>query len=328
MRKFANVIVLTAGLAVLFGVIGTVDLAELWSRISKMGLTGFLIIVLVYAVGFSADVASWQVVLRAARSDATWFRRLFAIRAIGEAYNVITPAGSMGGEPVKIWLLKRDHDISIAESSTSLLVSKTAAMAALTAFTCGALMMAFLVETLTASQRLYSGMLVALLAFMIAVFVVLQTSGVIGATAVRTGRARFGHAVAPMMRTLRRFDVGLRKFYAREKWRFILSCAFATLGWVIGVVEIYAIFALLGDPITFTSALLIEAAVQLVRTLAFVVPAGLGAQEAAMLLAAEAIVGAPATGVAAAVVRRGRELVWIASTLVLATICAVSRREP
>lgn len=88
-----------------------------------------------------------------------------------------------------------------------------------------------------------------------------------------------------------------------------------------------ATFALLGDPITFANALLIEAAVQLVRTLAFVVPAGLGAQEAAMLLAAEAIVGAPATGVAAAVVRRGRELVWIASTLVMATICAVSRHK-
>ncbi len=44
----------------------------------------------------------------------------------------------------------------------------------------------------------------------------------------------------------------------------------------------------------------------------FFIPASLGATEAAMVLLYEALVGAPSLGFAVALIRRARELLWIA----------------
>jgi glycosyltransferase 2 family protein len=45
---------------------------------------------------------------------------LWIIRQIGEAYNIITPLGTLGGETVKTYLLKKHFDISIKQSLASL----------------------------------------------------------------------------------------------------------------------------------------------------------------------------------------------------------------
>jgi hypothetical protein len=61
-----------------------------------------------------------------------------------------------------------------------------------------------------------------------------------------------------------------------------------------------------------SEAWLIEAVAQLVRTGFFFVPASLGVTEAAMVLVYDALTGRPSLGFAVALIRRGRELVWIA----------------
>jgi hypothetical protein len=58
--------------------------------------------------------------------------------------------------------------------------------------------------------------------------------------------------------------------------------------------------------------------VQMIRTAAFFIPAGIGAQEGALMLACGAISGSPTVGVTAALVRRFRELIWIGLSLALA----------
>ena len=40
---------------------------------------------------------------------------LWCIRQIGEAYNTITPLGTLGGEPVKAQLLKERHGLSLKQ---------------------------------------------------------------------------------------------------------------------------------------------------------------------------------------------------------------------
>lgn len=312
---YVNVVLLALGILLLAAVLNQVDLHVLGAQISRVGGLGFSAIMVVYALGFSADVLSWQVVVRSVSTSGTWFRRLFLIRAIGEAYNNIVPSASMAGEPIKIWLLKHNHGISYADSSTSLMLSKTASMIALTTFAGAALMTAFVVQDLTAQQKLYSATLFVVLLGAISIFVLLQRAAVLSALATRISKVRIGRKLLPFVEDLHRFDVGMQAFYIEEKRLLGLSFIFATLGWLVGVVEIMLIFWLLGQPVSWTDALLIEAALQLVRTLAFVVPAGLGAQEAAMFVVAGAIMGDPGTGIAAALVRRCRELAWVVASL-------------
>jgi len=85
----------------------------------------------------------------------------------------------------------------------------------------------------------------------------------------------------------------------------------ALVNWLLGVVEIYAIAAFLGHPMTLADAWIVEALVQLVRAGAFVIPAGIGAQEGVFLLVFAAMTGSADLGVAVALVRRCREVVWL-----------------
>jgi hypothetical protein len=73
----------------------------------------------------------------------------------------------------------------------------------------------------------------------------------------------------------------------------------------------------LGHPISLTDAWVIEAAVQLVRSGAFFIPAGIGMQEGAFFVIIALLTGQPALGLAVAAVRRFREVIWIAWGLVL-----------
>ena len=68
----------------------------------------------------------------------------------------------------------------------------------------------------------------------------------------------------------------------------------------------------LGRPVTFADAVLIETAAQLARAGAFFIPGSLGAVEGIMVLVYDAMTGSAALGLAVALIRRGRELLWIA----------------
>ena len=75
-----------------------------------------------------------------------------------------------------------------------------------------------------------------------------------------------------------------------------------------------------GRPIPMVEAWWAEAAVELSRAATFFIPAGIGAQEAALVLVLGHITGQPSLGLAVAVIRRFREVVWIAWGFVIAWV--------
>ena len=94
---------------------------------------------------------------------------------------------------------------------------------------------------------------------------------------------------------------------------------FAMFNWMLGAVELYLILYLIGYPISWAEAWLIESMLQLIRAVAFFIPAGIGALEGTLMFAYGAITGNPTPGIAAALVRRFRELVWIGLSLLIAS---------
>jgi len=63
---------------------------------------------------------------------------------------------------------------------------------------------------------------------------------------------------------------------------------------------------------------------QLVRTAIFFIPAAIGSQDEALMLTCGALTGQPGLGLSVALVRRARELVWIALSLGLASLYSVA----
>jgi uncharacterized membrane protein YbhN (UPF0104 family) len=238
---------------------------------------------------------------------------------VGEALNLVIPAGSLGGEPVKAVLLKRGHGIGYREAAASLFIARTVNLLALIAFAAVGFALMLGVETLPRSFVLAAGLGLLALGLGVVGFYGVQRWGaasflarrlVAGHLAGRLAGRLAGH-LEGFLEHIQAVDDRFARFYAHQRPRFAGALALAFLNWLVGAAEIMVITWFLGAPVSASEAWLIEAVAQLVRAGFFFVPASLGVTEAAMVLVTDALTGRPSLGFAVALIRRARELVWV-----------------
>ena len=324
MLKHAKLLFLLLGLSLLGAILLQTDLGELWRQVSAVGLAGMALVMLVYVLYFGADAISWQITLPAAPLTPGWISRMFVVRMIGEAYNNITPTASLGGEPVKAWLLKVNWSIPLRDSGASLVIAKTASMFSLVVFVAIGVVMLLQHPQFGPAER---GIAVAGLAFIILcaiVFFLMQRMRLSTFVARKLGRSRFGARLANGIAAAEDIDRQFEHFYSRHRARLVWSFVFAMANWMLGVLEVYVILHFIGYPASFAEVWMIECMVQLVRTVTFFIPAGLGTQEGAFWIGVGALTGVASAGVATALVRRCRDLLWIALSLALASMYSVT----
>ncbi len=80
------------------------------------------------------------------------------------------------------------------------------------------------------------------------------------------------------------------------------------LGWIAGTLEIWAGLWLLGSPVTFLDALMLESLIQAVRGAAFFMPGALGVQEGGLILLGAVVGLTPQVALALSLIKRIREL--------------------
>ena len=324
MVRFAKLSFLVLGIALLGVVLHNTDMQSLWQQVERIGFGGMAAVLCVYALYFGADAVSWHIVLPAVALDGRWMARMYAVRMIGEAYNNITPTASMGGEPVKAWLLKSNWGIPLRDSGASLVIAKTTSMFSLVLFVGIGAAMLLAHERFTTQHKLIAAAGFAFIVLSAVVFFLMQHLKLSTQVARWLGRTRFGQRVGGALLAAEDIDRQFAAFYSGHRVRLMWSLLFAMANWMLGALEVYLIMGLLGVPLSFAEVWMIECMVQLVRTIAFFIPAGLGAQEGAFLVAVGALTGAPAVGVATALVRRFRDVLWIALSLAVAAAYAVT----
>ena len=99
----------------------------------------------------------------------------------------------------------------------------------------------------------------------------------------------------------------IQAIYQRPR-ALIASCLLHTLSWVAGAVEVWLILYLIGSPVRLSEAFVLESLGQAVRSAAFMIPGGLGAQEGAFLLLGGLYGLPPGVGLALSLVKRVREV--------------------
>jgi uncharacterized membrane protein YbhN (UPF0104 family) len=122
------------------------------------------------------------------------------------------------------------------------------------------------------------------------------------------------------------FDDQLAAFYIGQKRRLAGALLLGFASWLIGIVEILILMYAIGHPVTLTQAWVIESLAQLVRAAAFFIPAAIGVQEGTFLIVLGALTGSGAVGVAVAVVRRFRQLLWLAIGVAMSWLLAMRPR--
>ncbi|HEX2442226.1 MAG TPA: lysylphosphatidylglycerol synthase transmembrane domain-containing protein [Methylomirabilota bacterium] len=301
MRAIKTVFLVLGGvlLGVLVYRVGTGPILETLARLTWWQ---FALVCLPYAVIMAADTLGWRF---AFARDRAPFHRLYGARLAGEALNIVTALGAVGGEAAKAWLVRRD--VSYEESVPSVVIAKTSITLAQALFLVVGLAVAWYV--LPPGTEILRVMTWLLLMEVLAVagFVGAQLAGLVA----RGGRLlKMVGAIADTAYA-ETLDRGLRRYYRREWRRLALSLLFHLAGWLLGVLDAIVILWALGIDVSVAAATVIEAFGSGVRFATFLVPANLGSSEAANAGAFAGLGLGAATGLAFSFVRRARQVVWV-----------------
>ncbi|MBM3952025.1 MAG: flippase-like domain-containing protein [Rhodospirillales bacterium] len=310
MVRALKVLYVAVGVGLLAAVFAEVEFAEVWSLAVLVGAGGMAVLIVLYAFGFVIDSFTWQMAMAGVPLNARWLWRAFKVRMVGEVFNNVMPAAGMGGEPVKAMLLNKHYGLGYREGTASIILGRTINMVSQVLF----LVIGFAAVWASDLPGHFKGLaVVGLLAFIAAtaIFFYAQRLRIASATGTWLGRRRWLERINDVLHHIRDMDERLIRFYTQNRGRFVAAIALAFLNWAVGAVEIYVAMIYLGHPVSFADAWIIESVAQLIRSAAFFIPAAVGAQEGAFLLVFSVMTGGPALGVAMALVRRARELVWL-----------------
>lgn len=310
-----KILFLLAGLALTALILVRTDLPQVAGLLAQVGVLGFAAVLVVYFAGFVIDAASWQLTIPTAGLGLGWLKTLYNVRLAGEAFNSVTPAAGMGGEPVKAVLLKHYFGVGYREGVASLVMAKTVNMIALVAFLAAGFALMLSAEIFSPTHKLIAGIGLAAFAAGTAMFFGIQRFRLTSLTGARLGNhpriQRLFKRIEEGLAHLQDVDARFVAFYARSRGRFASALALAFANWILGAVEVWLVMALIGREVSFADAWIIETVAQLVRAGTFFIPASIGAQEGMFLLMGSLVTGSAAPGIALAAVRRAREIVWI-----------------
>ncbi len=314
------------GLGLLAWIAAQAEIGELARSVSTIGW-GVGAVLAVYFVAFVADSMSWQLAIPSFPMDLRHLGRAWKVRMVGETFNMFTPMGGIGGEPVKAVLLQRHYGVGLHEGTASVILATTVITLSLLPFLLAGFLLMLASPELPPVYKGTAGAGLAALSVGIGLFFLIQRFRVTSLAGTWLSSRRIGAALDGVLHHIHDIDHRLVRFYTRNRRRLAAALALAGVGWLLGVVEIYVTMGVLGHPVTIWDAWIIESAVQLVRAGAFFIPAGLGAQEGTFLLVVGAMTGQPTLGLAAALVRRFRELVWLGLGAVIGWTFIMRDRE-
>ena len=316
--RIVKLVLLVLGVAAITVSVHRIGWAPVVEALERLTWWQLALVCLPYAAITAVDTLGWRF---AFPRDPAPFRRLLGARLAGEAMNLVTAVGSVGGEAVKAWLIRRD--VAYAESVPSVVIAKTTLTIAQALFLLIGVALAW--TMLGIGSRVIGAMLWLLVVEVVAVagFVGIQIVGVVG----RAGRLLEWFGLVRRDESARRLDTDLREYYRRDWRRLSLSTGFHLGGWLLGAGEAYLILRFLRIPADLVTATVIEALGAGVRFATFLVPASLGAFESANAAAFEAMGLGAGAGLAFSFVRRARQIGWIGvGLLVLVSMGWLAKR--
>ena len=311
-------VLLLLGTAVLVWLVLHIGPATLGAELQKLGLN--LAWVLLPSVAmYLLEALGWRMTL-GRHAQKIRFDRLFLIRMAGEAINFTTPAAYLGGEPMKAYLLSR-YRIPLVDGLASVVTAKTVMTLAEVLFILMGigLGLALLNRSSDVIGAAFVGLVI--LGFGAGLFLALQRRGLfVGLLRLLEGIGIRIEWLKTREAKLLALDEAISRFYAQDKAGFAYAFLFFFLGWAVESVEVYLILYFLGQPIDMMTAFALAALTVFVKGGTAFIPASLGGQEAGTLVLLVAFGYAEGVGIAFAIVRRLREIFWIAFGLLALTV--------
>ncbi len=314
------------GVALLGGVLYQTNLGEVGRHLARLSMLEVVALVSIYLVGRLGGVVSWLLTMNVAVGP-TWFLRLLRVHLIGCAVERVTPLAGMGGEPVKLAILKREYGLGLREVTASLALTRITDLAAILLF-CG-LGLATASSVAGGDSPLREPALgaVAFLVVAAASVFAVQRMRLVARGAPWLRRRLSGRALA-LAEAVVDIESKVVDAYGRRPGRLWLSVAATFFEWVLEALLVWTCLRFLELPVSVPAAISIAAFALAVRTAFFFVPADIGTQEAALVAICQAIVAAPGIGLAIAAVIRLGEALWTVCGIAVGFPYLIGKPEP
>ena len=298
------------GVALLAVLIWNVGVSEILPHFRQIGWNAPLLFIPYLGVALS-DAQGWAYAIpptSPARKTPIW--RISLARLAGEAINNLTPTANVGGEPVKVYML-RSHGLTTDAGLASVVAAKTALTVSQVVFIL--LGLPFFLYRIGWVQEGWwlLGPLLGLAYGFVVLLVRWQRRGLMG-MAVR-GLHRFfprWRRLAHWRESAQRIDAYLLSFYDSNARGFLASIFFHLLGWLLGAVEMFFFFYLMGASVSPVDCLIIETMIQPMTIAGLIIPGALGVQEAGGVFLCRLLGLDEGAGLTLMTLKRAREAVY------------------
>jgi putative membrane protein len=316
----AATLLLSAGVLLFIGVLASQGLPAIVATLSLAGW-GLLLVALFHLVPLALDAMAIRVLFERAdphggsrdaysqpRDAYATLRDALLTRWAGESANSLMPAGQIGG-PVLMARHLALKGLSLQAAAAAITVSTTLQTFAQIAFALLGVILVGAQATHLAEHALRTSSLIAsgVLAVQVGGFYLMQRRGLFSKLTRAATRFSGKRNWSQWVSQAESIDVAVDATY-RRGGPVAASFLLSLLGWLVGTGEVFLILELLGHPVTWVDALLLESLGQAIRGAAFAIPGALGVQEGGYLLLAPLAGLPPDTALALSLAKRAREI--------------------
>jgi len=284
---------------------------ELWRQLVKLGW-GFALVIVVAGASHLAKTWAWRMTLGNERNK-TSFMHLLRLRLGAEAAGQLGVLGQTFGDSVRVSQL--GSQIHMANRLASVTLDRGLFLTSGIIVTIAGVLAALSALSLPHAARLYAGTFLfgstALLT--ITLFALRSRWPFISSTARIMSRVpAFGKWVKREFALIQSIEKALFDFHHDHPKEFWASFSLNVLCQCLAVIEVCLILALLGTNTSFLRALIIEGWTKLLNAVGSWNPGNVGTYEGGHILISKMLNLNSGTGLALALARRMRALVWTA----------------
>jgi glycosyltransferase 2 family protein len=312
-----KLILFFAGFLALFLIVWQIGPERIYDAAAQLGPVALLVMLIPSTIMYAIEAYGWKVTLGPSAKDIP-FWRVLAIKTAGEVVNLTTPAGYIGGEPLKAYLLSKHH-VPMVEGLASVVIAKTTKTIAEVLFILLGITLAFWRVDSDGSlgQTVVAALVsVTLLLLVTSSLVYAQREGfftwLLEFTRKIGLKIRFLEAREEQLRSLDRM---ILEYYRHNRRAVYSSTGLFFLSWLAEALEVYVIIWYLGGPALVLSAISINALSVFIKGGSFFIPGSLGAQDIGNFYLLKDFGYSDVAGLTFALLRRFRELVWIGTGL-------------
>lgn len=306
----AGTFLLSAGVVLFIALLGWQGFGSVAATLAAAGW-GLVAVAAFHFIPLFIDAGAISV-LFPAHERSVALREALLARWAGESVNSLMPAGQIGGPMLMVRYLAQ-RGMRARDAAAVITVSTTMQTVAQLLFALVGVVLLTGYATGGSSSSVTIAVLavIGVIGLMIFGFYLAQRRGLFGRA------MRFASGIAAKFSAKRDWsslvtraeavDAAVHELY-RERRKVASSFALSLLGWFAGTGEVWFALHLLGHPVGWTEALMLESLGQAIRGAAFAIPGSLGVQEGGYLLLARLVGLPPEAALALSLVKRAREL--------------------